>query len=67
MFSEADTENVAIKDGGCDEAHEDDDTNLKAQDESESLSDIDDLEVLNHDPISIHWLLISSHSIVCST
>jgi len=40
-------EYVANKDGGHDESRIEDDMNEKTHDESESLSDIDDKEVIN--------------------
>jgi hypothetical protein len=38
---------VATKNGEHDKSHIEDDMNAKTQDESESLSDIDDKEVIN--------------------
>ncbi|MCH97852.1 transcription factor IIIB 90 kDa subunit-like [Trifolium medium] len=42
-----DEEYVATKDGEHGKSHIEDDMNAKTQDESESLSDIDDKEVIN--------------------
>jgi hypothetical protein len=47
MLSGGDEEYVATKNGEHDKSHIEDDMNAKTQDESESLSDIDDKEVIN--------------------
>lgn len=62
MLSGADVEHTATKDGGYDKSHREDDMNAKIHDESESLSDIDDLEVLNQSSSFFFfcWLLFSS-------
>lgn len=47
MLSGADDEYVASKDGEHDKSNGEDDMNAETHDESESLSEIDDKEVIN--------------------
>ena len=59
MLSGANDEHTTIKDGELGESHREDDMNTKTHDESESLSDIDDQEVIDEFCVlSVRYFLV---------